>query len=53
MNADDRSDPIAEENREVRHEKSDENGKGAADSKKQSGDSSAPIVEENHENGAE
>lgn len=53
MKPDDNSESIAEENREVRREKSDDNGKGAADRKKQSGDSSAPIVEENRENGAE
>ncbi|WP_425418790.1 hypothetical protein [Oricola indica] len=53
MNTDDKSDPIAEENREARHEKSDDNGKGAADRKKHSRDSSGPIVEENHENGEE
>jgi|GEM_PF-2909356 len=53
MKPDDNSESIAEENREVRREKSDDNGKGAADRKKHSGDSSAPIVEENRENGEE
>jgi len=53
MKPDDNSESIAEENREVRHEKSDDKSKGAADRKKQSGDSSAPIVEENRENGEE
>ena len=52
MVKDDHRESIAEANREVRQEKSNDNGKVAADRenrKKQSRDSSDPIVEENRE----